>query len=171
MADQSFDFLVIGGGPGGYVAAIRAAQLGLSVALVEQRESLGGTCLNVGCIPSKALLHASHLFAQAGHELAGFGVKTSAPSLDLKAMMAHKERVVGDTVKGVDFLIKKNKITRFLGTGALAGGGKVTVMPPKKGAKGGIGQPVTFGGVTFRPGEYLYADEDGVMVAAKPLHG
>jgi dihydrolipoamide dehydrogenase len=131
MADNSFDVTVIGGGPGGYVAAIRAAQLGMNVALVEKSKTLGGTCLNVGCIPSKALLHSSHLFAEAGHGFAGHGIKTGKIELDLKAMMAHKDGVVGDTVKGVDFLIKKNKITRYLGAGAIAAPGSVTVTPEK----------------------------------------
>ena len=131
MADNSFEVTVIGGGPGGYVAAIRAAQLGMNVALVEKSKTLGGTCLNVGCIPSKALLHSSHLFAEAGHGFAGHGIKTGKIELDLKAMMAHKDGVVGDTVKGVDFLIKKNKITRYLGAGAIAAPGSVTVTPEK----------------------------------------
>ncbi|MFP6734139.1 MAG: dihydrolipoyl dehydrogenase [Rhodospirillales bacterium] len=135
MADNSFDVTVIGGGPGGYVAAIRAAQLGMRVALVEKSKTLGGTCLNVGCIPSKALLHSSHLFAEAGHGFAGHGIKTGKIELDLKAMMAHKDGVVGDTVKGVDFLIKKNKITRYLGAGAIAAPGSVTVTPEKGKAK------------------------------------
>lgn len=131
MADNEFDFLVIGAGPGGYVAAIRAAQLGMKTALVEKRETLGGTCLNVGCIPSKALLHSSHLYEGAAHEYAAFGIKTGKLELDLKSMMANKDGVVADTVKGVDFLIKKNKITRFLGAGAITGKGEVTVTPAK----------------------------------------
>ena len=108
MADNNFDVTVIGGGPGGYVAAIRAAQLGMTVALVEKRATLGGTCLNVGCIPSKALLHSSHLFEEAGHAFAAYGIKAGKVELDLKTMMAHKDGVVGDTVKGVDYLMKKN---------------------------------------------------------------
>ena len=135
MADNEFDFLVIGAGPGGYVAAIRAAQLGLKTALVEKRETLGGTCLNVGCIPSKALLHSSHLFEGAQHEFAAQGIKAEKVSLDLKAMMAHKDGVVSDTIKGVDFLIGKNKIERFVGTGAISGKGEVTVDPGGKGKK------------------------------------
>ena len=131
MADNEFDFLVIGAGPGGYVAAIRAAQLGMKTALVEKRETLGGTCLNVGCIPSKALLHSSHLYEGAAHEYAAFGIKTGKVELDLKSMMANKDGVVADTVKGVDFLVKKNKITRFLGAGAITGKGEVTVTPAK----------------------------------------
>jgi dihydrolipoamide dehydrogenase len=127
MADQSFDIVVIGGGPGGYVCAIRAAQLGLKVALVEKRKTLGGTCLNVGCIPSKALLHSSHLYEEARHGMAAQGIKASGVALDLAAMMGHKDKVVSATVKGVDFLMKKNKIARLTGAGALKGKGFVSV--------------------------------------------
>jgi len=130
MSDSSFDLVVIGGGPGGYVAAIRAAQLGLSVAIVEKRPTLGGTCLNVGCIPSKALLTASHHFHTAAHGLGAFGVKVAGVELDLPAMMAHKDKVVADNTKGIDFLLKKNKITRILGAGSLAGNGQVSVTAP-----------------------------------------
>lgn len=135
MADNEFDFVVIGAGPGGYVSAIRAAQLGLSVALIEKRETLGGTCLNVGCIPSKALLHSSHLYEEATHGFADHGIKATKVELDLKAMMAHKDGVVSDTIKGVDFLMKKNKITRLLGTGVITAKGEVTVDPGGKGKK------------------------------------
>ena len=128
MAD-TYDVTVIGGGPGGYVAAIRAAQLGMKVALVEKRVTLGGTCLNVGCIPSKALLHSSHLYHEAQHGFADHGIKTSGVKLDLKAMMAHKDTVVGDTVKGVDFLMKKNKIDRIEGLGSITAPGTVEVTP------------------------------------------
>jgi dihydrolipoamide dehydrogenase len=127
----SYDLIVIGGGPGGYVAAIRAAQLGLKVACVEKRESLGGTCLNIGCIPSKALLSASEKFAEAEHGLADVGVKVSGVKLDLPAMMAHKDAVVSDNTKGIDFLFKKNKVDRFLGTGRIAAAGKVEATPAK----------------------------------------
>ena len=127
----SYDLVVIGGGPGGYVAAIRAAQLGLHVACVEKRESLGGTCLNIGCIPSKALLSSSEKFAEAGHALAAHGVKVSGVKLDLPAMMAHKDAVVSDNTKGIDFLFKKNKIDRYHGAGRIAAAGKVEVTPDK----------------------------------------
>ncbi len=127
----SYDLIVIGGGPGGYVAAIRAAQLGLKVACVEKRESLGGTCLNIGCIPSKALLSSSEKFAEAEHALAAHGVKVSGVKLDLPAMMAHKDAVVTDNTKGIDFLFKKNKIDRYHGTGRIAAAGKVEVTPDK----------------------------------------
>ncbi|HEY4134621.1 MAG TPA: dihydrolipoyl dehydrogenase [Alphaproteobacteria bacterium] len=129
MADQptSFDLVVIGSGPGGYVCAIRAAQLGLKVACVEKRETLGGTCLNVGCIPSKAMLQASEKFEEAAHHLAGFGVKVGKPELDFAGFIGHKDKTVKSNVDGVAFLFKKNKIEWFKGAGSLAGGGKVNV--------------------------------------------
>src|SRR5450830_821485 len=128
MADNyDFDVLVIGAGPGGYVAAIRAAQLGLKTACAESRETLGGTCLNVGCIPSKALLHASELFEEAGHSFGKMGIGVSAPKLDLSAMMAFKDQGVDGNVKGVDFLLKKNKVDAFFGTARIAAAGKVEV--------------------------------------------
>jgi len=124
---MSYDLVVIGSGPGGYVCAIRAAQLGLKTAIVEKRASFGGTCLNIGCIPSKALLHASEMFEEAGHGMASLGVKIGKPTLDLKAMMKHKTETVDANVQGVAFLLKKNKVDTFIGTGAIAGAGKVTV--------------------------------------------
>ncbi len=124
---MSFDLVVIGTGPGGYVAAIRAAQLGMNVAVVEKRASHGGTCLNVGCIPSKALLHASEMFHEAGHVLGKLGVKVGTPELDLPAMMAHKDATVRGNVQGIDFLFKKNKITVHRGTGRIVAAGKVEV--------------------------------------------
>ena len=112
MAEYDYDVLVIGAGPGGYVAAIRAAQLGLKVACVESRETLGGTCLNVGCIPSKALLHGSELFDEAANgTLAKFGVKVGAVELDLPQMQAEKALAVKELTGGVAFLFKKNKVT------------------------------------------------------------
>jgi dihydrolipoamide dehydrogenase len=127
MADAPYDVVVIGGGPGGYVCAIRAAQLGLKTACVEKRGSLGGTCLNVGCIPSKALLHASERFAEAGHELGKLGVKLGKVGLDLGVMMAHKDKVVGDLTKGVEFLFKKNKVDYVKGAASLIGPGALAV--------------------------------------------
>ncbi len=127
MSENSFDVVVIGGGPGGYVAAIRAAQLGLRTACVEKRGALGGTCLNVGCIPSKALLTASHHFEAAGHELGAFGVEVGKLDLDLAAMMGHKEKVVADNTKGIEFLFKKNKVTYVVGAGEIAAPGQVKV--------------------------------------------
>jgi dihydrolipoamide dehydrogenase len=127
MTDTAFDVIIIGGGPGGYVAAIRAAQLGFNTACVEARTTLGGTCLNVGCIPSKALLQSSHMFEEAGHAMAGHGVKVSPPKLDLATMMGRKESIVGDLTKGIDFLFKKNKVTRLTGMGKIIAPGQVQV--------------------------------------------
>ncbi|MHA1569244.1 MAG: dihydrolipoyl dehydrogenase [Alphaproteobacteria bacterium] len=124
---DSYDLVVIGGGPGGYVAAIRAAQLGLKVACVEKRGTLGGTCLNVGCIPSKALLHSSEIYAETAHGLAEHGVSAGKVSFDLAAMMGRKDKVVGDLTKGVAFLFKKNKIDYLKGEGRITGAGEVTV--------------------------------------------
>jgi dihydrolipoamide dehydrogenase len=127
VSSMSYDLIVIGTGPGGYVCAIRAAQLGMKVAVVEKRATPGGTCLNIGCIPSKALLHASELFEEAGTGFAGMGIGVSKPKLDLKAMMAFKDEGVSGNVKGVEFLFKKNKIDSFTGIGRIAAPGKVEV--------------------------------------------
>ncbi len=127
MADTPYDVVVIGGGPGGYVCAIRAAQLGLKTACVEKRGALGGTCLNVGCIPSKALLNASQRFAEAGHDLGRLGITLGKVGLDLAAMMGHKDKVVGDLTKGIEFLFKKNKVDYLAGTGTLSGPGAVAL--------------------------------------------
>jgi dihydrolipoamide dehydrogenase len=124
---MSYDLVIIGGGPGGYNCAIRAGQLGLKTAIVESRGKLGGTCLNVGCIPSKALLHASHLFEEAAHDFAGMGIGVSKPKLDLKQMLSFKQEGVDGNVKGVDFLFKKNKIDTIKGTGRIIGPGKIEV--------------------------------------------
>lgn len=128
MADQ-YDLVVIGTGPGGYVCAIRAAQLGLSVAVVEKRATHGGTCLNVGCIPSKALLHASELYAEASHGFPAMGIQVGRPRVDLKAMLAYKDEGVDGNVKGVEFLLKKNKVDSYFGTGSIEAPGKVKVTP------------------------------------------
>jgi dihydrolipoamide dehydrogenase len=122
-----YDLVVIGTGPGGYVCAIRAAQLGMKVAVVEKRSTHGGTCLNVGCIPSKALLHASEMFEQAGHGLARMGIGVGSPKLDLATMMKFKDEGVDGNVKGVDYLLKKNKIESVHGIGRIAAPGKVEV--------------------------------------------
>lgn len=124
---MAYDLIVIGTGPGGYVCAIRAAQLGMKVAVVEKRATHGGTCLNIGCIPSKALLHASEMFDQAGHSFAKMGIGVSKPKLDLKTMLAFKDQAVDGNVKGVDFLFKKNKIESFFGAGRIVSAGKVEV--------------------------------------------
>ena len=123
---MAYDVIFIGSGPGGYVGAIKAAQLGLKTAVVEKRETFGGTCLNIGCIPSKALLHASEMFAEAGHSFDALGVEVK-PKLNLAKMMAHKDATVASNVGGVAFLFKKNKIDAFRGTGKIAGPGRVTV--------------------------------------------
>lgn len=123
----TYDLVVIGTGPGGYVCAVRAAQLGMKVAVVEKDATLGGTCLNVGCMPSKALLHASEMFEEATHSFAKMGVSVSAPKLDLPAMMNFKQQGIDGNVKGVEFLMKKNKIDVLYGTGRIVGAGKVEV--------------------------------------------
>jgi len=122
---MSYDLIVIGTGPGGYVCAIRAAQLGLKTAVVEKNATFGGTCLNVGCIPSKAMLHASELYEEAGHTFAQMGIKVGKPGVDLAAMLKYKEQNVESNVKGVDFLFKKNKIEAFHGAGRIVAPGKV----------------------------------------------
>ena len=124
---MSYDLIIIGSGPGGYVCAIRAAQLGLKTAIIEKRKTFGGTCLNIGCIPSKALLHASDMFEEAGHGFEALGIKIGTPKLDLAAMMKHKDDTVAANVQGVAFLLKKNKVDSFIGTGSIAAPGKVLV--------------------------------------------
>jgi dihydrolipoamide dehydrogenase len=124
---MSYDLIVIGSGPGGYICAIRAAQLGMKVAVVEKDSTFGGTCLNVGCIPSKALLHASEQFEEAAHIFAKMGIKVGKPALDLAAMMKFKDEGVDGNVKGVAYLFKKNKIDSFQGIGRIAAPGKVEV--------------------------------------------
>jgi dihydrolipoyl dehydrogenase len=124
---MSYDVIIIGSGPGGYVCAIKAAQLGLKVAVIEKRATFGGTCLNIGCIPSKALLHASEVFAHANHGMDSLGVETGKPTLNLEKMMAHKDATVKSNVEGVAFLFKKNKIDSFIGHGKVLGEGKASV--------------------------------------------
>ncbi|GIT86759.1 dihydrolipoyl dehydrogenase [Roseobacter sp. OBYS 0001] len=123
----SYDVIIIGSGPGGYVCAIRCAQLGLKVACVEGRDTLGGTCLNVGCIPSKALLHASHMLHEAEHNFAAMGLMGKSPSVDWKKMMSYKEDTIGQNTKGIEFLFKKNKIDWLKGWGSIPEAGKVKV--------------------------------------------
>ncbi len=130
MAD-TYDVVIIGSGPGGYVCAIKCGQLGLKTAIIEKSATLGGTCLNVGCIPSKALLHASEMFAEANHGMEALGIDVGKPKLNLKAMMAHKDNTVKANVDGVAYLMKKNKVDVFHGTGSIAGQGKVTVTDDK----------------------------------------
>ena len=127
MSEKSYDVIVIGAGPGGYVCAIRCAQLGMKTACVEKRAALGGTCLNVGCIPSKALLSASEKYEAAGHHFADMGIKVSGLKLDLPGMMGHKTKVITDNTKGIEFLFKKNKIDWLKGEGSIPAAGKVQV--------------------------------------------
>ncbi|MFQ1699310.1 dihydrolipoyl dehydrogenase [Loktanella agnita] len=124
---SSYDVIVIGAGPGGYVCAIRCAQLGMKVACVEGRETLGGTCLNVGCIPSKAMLHATHMLHEAEHNFTDMGLKGKAPSVDWKQMLAYKEKTVGQNTGGIEFLFKKNKIDWIKGWASIPEAGKVKV--------------------------------------------
>ncbi|WP_299294568.1 dihydrolipoyl dehydrogenase [uncultured Tateyamaria sp.] len=123
----SYDVIIIGSGPGGYVCAIRCAQLGLKTACVEGRETLGGTCLNVGCIPSKALLHASHMLHEAEHNFAAMGLKGKSPSVDWKQMLTYKTDTIGQNTKGVEFLFKKNTVDWLKGWGSIPEAGKVKV--------------------------------------------
>ena len=116
MSEQIFDLVVIGAGPGGYVAAIRAAQLGLKTACVEKRKTLGGTCLNVGCIPSKALLEVSHKFHDAGHQFEKLGIGVSSPKIDVTKLLANKNEIVSGLTGGISGLFKKNKITSIEGS-------------------------------------------------------
>ena len=124
----AYDLIVIGTGPGGYVCAIRAAQLGLKTAVVEKNATFGGTCLNVGCIPSKALLHASELYEEAGHGFEAMGIRAIA-ELDLPAMMKYKAEGVDGNVKGIEYLLKKNKVDTHRGIGRVAAPGRVVVRP------------------------------------------
>ncbi len=124
---STYDVIVIGSGPGGYVCAIRCSQLGLKTACVEGRETLGGTCLNVGCIPSKALLHASHSLHEATHNFSRMGLRTTAPKVDWKAMLAYKDDVIGQNTKGIEFLFRKNKVDWLKGWGSIPMAGQVSV--------------------------------------------
>jgi dihydrolipoamide dehydrogenase len=124
---MAYDLIVIGSGPGGYECAIRATQLGLKTAVVEKWPTFGGTCLNIGCIPSKAMLHASELYEEAGDKFAEMGIKVGTPSVDLPALLKYKEQNVDSNVKGVAFLFKKNKIDTFRGVGRIVAAGKVEV--------------------------------------------
>ncbi|GLQ07856.1 dihydrolipoyl dehydrogenase [Sneathiella chinensis] len=127
MSEDIFDLIVVGGGPGGYTAAIRASQLGMKTACVEKRGTLGGTCLNVGCIPSKALLRSSELFEEAQHDFENRGIKVGSVELDLKTMLNQKDTTVEGLTQGIEFLFKKNKVTYIKGAGTLQGGGRVEI--------------------------------------------
>ena len=182
MADAAapratYDVVIIGGGPGGYNAAIRAGQLGLTAACVEMRETLGGTCLNVGCMPSKALLHASELYEMAGKEFAGLGIEVT-PRLNLAQMMAQKAESVTALTKGIEFLFKKNKVDWVRGRGRIAGAGKVEVTA----ADGSVStlaakniviatgsEPTPLPGVAFEAGKVV--DSTGALsLPAVPKH-
>ena len=168
MAD-SFDLIVIGGGPGGYICAIRAAQLGMQVACVEKRDTLGGTCLNVGCIPSKALLHSSELYAHIP-ALADMGIATGSLSLDLPAMMSHKDKTVGELTKGIEFLFKKNKVTHIAGTAKITAPGSVQVA-----LSGGGEQTLSAGNIVIATGSEpaglpgIDIDEDRIVSSTGAL--
>jgi dihydrolipoamide dehydrogenase len=124
---MTYDVVVIGSGPGGYVCAIRAAQLGLKVACVEKDNTLGGTCLNVGCIPSKALLSVSEKYELAVHGFADIGIEVGSPKIDLKKMMGHKDKVVAANTQGIGFLFKKNKVDHIVGLATIMAPGKISV--------------------------------------------
>jgi dihydrolipoamide dehydrogenase len=161
---DTYDIIIIGGGPGGYVAAIRAAQLGMKTACVESRDRLGGTCLNVGCIPSKALLQSSEKYEQAGHAFAAHGIKVTGLSVDLGTMMGRKDKVVGDLTKGIEFLFKKNKITWIKGKGRIAAPGKVQVQ----GADGAAAQLIEAKSIVIATGSTVI-DLPGVAVDEKQI--
>ena len=127
MADQNFDLVIVGGGPGGYVAAIRGAQLGLSTAVIDDHPQFGGTCLRVGCIPSKALLESSHLLVEARDHMVDHGITATKLTVDLAAMMKRKAKIVDTLTGGINMLLKRNKVTTYVGRGQLAGNGQVTV--------------------------------------------
>lgn len=166
-----FDVIVIGAGPGGYVCAIRCAQLGLKTAVVEGRETLGGTCLNVGCIPSKALLHASHSLHEAEHNFARMGLNVARPKVDWKQMLAYKDDVIGQNTKGIEFLFKKNKITWLKGWGSIQEPGKVKVGDEIHAAKNIViasgSEPSSLPGVTVDNDGGVIVDSTGALALPK----
>ena len=161
----NYDVIIIGAGPGGYVCAIRCAQLGLKTAIVEGRETLGGTCLNVGCIPSKAMLHATHMLHEAEHNFAGMGLKGKSPSVDWKQMLAYKDDVVGQNTGGIEFLMKKNKLDWIKGWASIPEAGKVKVGDDTHAAKNIViatgSEPASIPGVTI--------DEDRIVSSTGAL--
>ncbi|MDP1778463.1 MAG: NAD(P)/FAD-dependent oxidoreductase, partial [Brevundimonas sp.] len=177
VPSASYDVVIIGSGPGGYNAAIRAGQLGLTAACVEMRQTLGGTCLNVGCMPSKALLHASELYEMAGKEFAGLGIEVT-PKLNLAQMMAQKAESVTALTKGIEFLFKKNKVDWVRGRGRIAGPGRVAVTV----ADGSVStlaakniviatgsEPTPLPGVAFEDGKVVDST-GGLSLPAVPKH-
>ena len=168
---SSYDLIVIGAGPGGYVCAIRAAQLGLKVGVVEGREALGGTCLNVGCIPSKALLHASHLYHEATHNFAKMGLMGKAPSVDWTVMQGYKAETVSTNTKGIEFLFKKNKIDWLKGWATIEGEGRVKVGNEVHEAKNIViasgSQPAPLKGVEVDNDTGVIVDSTGALVLSK----
>jgi len=167
---SSYDVIVIGAGPGGYVCAIRCAQLGLKTACVEGRETLGGTCLNVGCIPSKALLHASHMLHEASHNFEKMGLKGKAPSVDWTQMLAYKDETIGQNTKGIEFLFKKNKIDWIKGWATIPAAGKVKVGDEVHEAKAIViasgSEPSSLPGVEVD--EKVVVTSTGALALAKP---
>jgi dihydrolipoamide dehydrogenase len=165
----TYDLIVIGSGPGGYVCAIRAAQLGLRVACVEGRETLGGTCLNVGCIPSKALLHASHMLHEAEHNFAKMGLKGKTPSVDWKQMLVYKDETIEANTKGIEFLFKKNKVTWIKGWASIPAAGQVKVGDDTHTAKNIViatgSEPASLPGVTVD--EQTVVTSTGALTLAK----
>jgi dihydrolipoamide dehydrogenase len=166
---ETFDVVVIGAGPGGYVAAIRAAQLGMKTACVESRATLGGTCLNIGCIPSKALLQSSEKFEEAKHALAAHGIKVNGVGLDLAAMMTRKEKVVGDNTRGVEFLFKKNKVTWLKGMARLTGPGKLVVNGDGKDQEVEAKAIIVATGSDVMPLPGVEIDEDRIVTSTGAL--
>ena len=162
---EKYDVMIIGAGPGGYVCAIRAAQLGMKVACVEKRKTLGGTCLNVGCIPSKAMLHDSEKFEAAKDHFADLGIKTGKVELDLKKMLGHKDSVVKANTDGIDYLFKKNKIDRIEGTAKITGQGKIDVDGTEYKAKNIV--IATGSEVSTLPG--IEIDEDRIVSSTGAL--
>ncbi|WBU58306.1 dihydrolipoyl dehydrogenase [Paracoccus sediminicola] len=164
---SSYDLIVIGAGPGGYVCAIRAAQLGLKTAVVEGREALGGTCLNVGCIPSKALLHASHMYHEAGHNFTKMGLMGDAPNVDWTVMQSYKADTVETNTKGIEFLFKKNKIDWIKGWAEITAPGKVKVGEDEHEAKNIViatgSEPATLKGVEVDNERGVIVDSTGAL--------
>ncbi len=168
---SSYDLIVIGAGPGGYVCAIRAAQLGLKVAVVEGRATLGGTCLNVGCIPSKAMLHASHMYHEAGHNFEKMGLMGELPEIDWNVMQGYKAETVETNTKGIEFLFKKNKIDWIKGWGVIEAPGKVKVGDTVYDAKNIViatgSEPSPLKGVEVDNDTGVIVDSTGALVLAK----